>query len=111
MPDSDLLHGTLELLVLKPLSLEPMHGWGLSLRLREGSGDVFVVTQGSLYPALQRMLTRGWIKSTWATSENGRRARYYALTRAGEEQLARHTADWRRASGAVERVLRLSFQG
>ena len=109
-PRSDLLQGTLELLVLKTLSLEPMHGWGISLRLRDMSGDVFAVNQGSLYPALQRMLTRGWVKATWRTSEHGRRARYYELTRAGETQLEEHVAEWRRSSGAVERVLRFSFQ-
>ena len=80
---SELLQGTLEMLVLKTLSLEPMHGWGISLRLRQISGDVFDVNQGSLYPALQRMLRRGWIKASWRASENNRRARYYAISAAG----------------------------
>jgi len=109
-PRSDLVQGTLEMLVLKTLSLEPMHGWGISLRLRDISGEVFAVNQGSLYPALQRMLTRGWVKAGWRVTDNNRRARYYALTREGERQLAAQTADWRRSSDAVERVLRFAVQ-
>ena len=108
---SELLQGTLEMLVLKTLSLEPMHGWGLSLRLRQISGEVFDVNQGSLYPALQRMVRRGWVRSEWRASENNRRARYYALTREGERQLAAQVADWERSSRAVNRVLRFAFQG
>ena len=108
---SDLLQGTLEMLVLKALSLEPMHGWGLSVRLRELSGEVFDVNQGSLYPALQRMLRRGWVRSTWQTSENNRRARYYEITRVGQRQLETQVAEWERSSGAVNRVLRFAFQG
>ena len=113
MPDarSELLQGTLEMLVLKTLSLEPMHGWGISLRLRQISGDVFDVNQGSLYPALQRMLRRGWIRSEWRASENNRRARYYELTWAGARQLEAQTAEWNRSSRAVNRVLRTAFQG
>ena len=97
--------GTLDLLVLKTLSLEPMHGWGISLRLRDLSGDVFAVNQGSLYPALQRMQSRGWLSASWRLTDNNRRARYYSLTRAGERQLATHMAEWRRSSQAVDRVL------
>ena len=108
---SDLLQGTLEMLVLKALSLEPMHGWGLSVRLRQLSGEVFDVNQGSLYPALQRMLRRGWVRSTWQASENNRRARYYEITREGLRQLAAQVAEWERSSGAVNRVLRFAFQG
>jgi transcriptional regulator len=108
---SDLLQGTLEMLVLKALSLEPMHGWGLSVRLRELSGEVFDVNQGSLYPALQRMLRRGWVRSNWQTSENNRRARYYEITRVGQRQLETQVAEWERSSGAVNRVLRFAFQG
>ena len=108
---SDLLQGTLEMLVLKALSLEPMHGWGLSVRLRQLSGEVFDVNQGSLYPALQRMLRRGWVRSTWQASENNRRARYYAITREGRRQLEAQVAEWERSSGAVNRVLRFAFQG
>jgi transcriptional regulator len=110
-PRSDVLQGTLEMLVLTTLSLEPMHGWGLSLRLRQLSGDVFDVNQGSLYPALQRMLRRGWIRSTWRASENNRRARYYELTREGERQLELRRAEWDRSSRAVNRVLRFAFGG
>jgi transcriptional regulator len=102
---SDLLQGTLDLLVLRVLSLEPMHGWGIGERIQEMSGEVFHVNQGSLYPALQRMRRRGWIRAEWRRTENNRRARYYALTRLGERQLAHETEGWRRASGAVERVL------
>jgi transcriptional regulator len=108
---AQVLQGTLEMLVLKLLTLEPMHGWGLSLRLREISRDVFDVNQGSLYPALQRMLRRGWIRAEWRNSENNRRARYYALTREGRAQLDAGIADWERSSGAVNRVLRYSLQG
>src|SRR5919112_6057214 len=108
---SELLQGTLEMLVLKTLSLQPMHGWGLSVRLRQISGDVFDVNQGSLYPALQRMVRRGWIKSAWRASENNRRARYYEITREGRRQMDAQIAEWDRSSGAVNRVLRFAFQG
>lgn len=108
---SELLQGTLEMLVLKTLSLEPMHGWGVSLRLRQVSGEVFDVNQGSLYPALQRLLRRGWVRSEWRASENNRRARYYALTREGRRQLEAQMVEWDRASRAVNRVLRFAFQG
>ena len=108
---SEVLQGTLEMLALKLLSTEPMHGWGLSLKLREISHDVFDVNQGSLYPALQRMLRRGWIRAEWRATENNRRARYYAITREGRRQLETEIADWERTSGAVNRVLRYAFQG
>ena len=108
---SEVLQGTLEMLALKLLSTEPIHGWGLSLRLREISHDVFDVNQGSLYPALQRMLRRGWIRAEWRATENNRRARYYAITREGRRQLETEIADWERTSGAVNRVLRYAFQG
>src|SRR3954467_9668249 len=108
---SEVLQGTLEMLALKLLSAEPMHGWGLSLRLRAISRDVFDVNQGSLYPALQRMLRRGWIRAEWRASENNRRARYYRITAEGRKQLETEIADWERASGAVNRVLRYAFQG
>ena len=85
---SEVLQGTLEMLALTILAQEPLHGWGLSLRLREVSGEVFDVNQGSLYPALQRMLRRGWLRSTWRTSEHNRRARYYEVTREGRRQLS-----------------------
>ena len=108
---TDVLQGTLEMLVLTILSREPTHGWGLSLRLRELSGEVFDVNQGSLYPALQRMLRRGWLRAEWRPSENNRRARYYEVTAVGRRQLDAHVADWQRSSGAVNRVLRFAFQG
>ncbi|MFI5208656.1 MAG: PadR family transcriptional regulator [Gemmatimonadales bacterium] len=112
MPDSsDLLQGTLELLVLKALSLEPMHGWGIGNRIDQLSRDVFKVQQGSLYPALQRMLRRGLISSEWRVTENGRRARYYALTRAGRRQLKAGTAQWERTSAAVNGILRVRLTG
>jgi transcriptional regulator len=101
----ELLQGTLELLVLKALSLEPMHGWGLAQRLEQMSRDVFRVTQGSLYPALQRMKRRGWIDSEWRVTDNNRRARYYMLTPAGERQLEREREQWERASRGVNWVL------
>ena len=110
-PRSEVLQGTLEMLALKLLTAEPMHGWGLSLKLREISYDVFDVNQGSLYPALQRMLRRGWIRAEWRASDNNRRARYYAITREGRRQLAAEIEEWERSSGAVNRVLRYAFQG
>ena len=110
MPDAraDLLQGTLDMLVLTTLTLEPMHGWGISVRLRQISGDVFDVQQGSLYPALQRMLRRGWLTSEWRDTENNRRARYYAITREGRRQLEAQAAEWDRSSRAVDRVLRFA---
>ena len=102
---SDLLQGTLELMILNTLSLEPLHGWGISLRIRQASRDVFQVNQGSLYPALQRMKSRGWIRSEWRTTENNRRARYYVLTAAGVRKLAQERAAWERSAAAVNWVL------
>ncbi|HUE76311.1 MAG TPA: PadR family transcriptional regulator [Longimicrobiales bacterium] len=102
---SNLLQGTLELLVLKTLSLEPMHGWGLAQRIQQMSRDVFQVNQGSLYPALQRMKRKGWIRSEWQATENNRRARYYMLTAAGERQLGAERVEWERSAGAVFRIL------
>ncbi len=102
---NDLLQGTLELLVLKALSLAPMHGWGIAQRIDQLSGEVFRVQQGSLYPALQRMLRRGWIRSEWRTSENNRRARYYVLTPAGRRRLNAERSAWQRVSAAINAVL------
>ena len=102
---SELLQGTLELLILKTLSIGPMHGWGISQRIQQSSRDVFQVNQGSLYPALQRMKSRGWIRSEWRTTEHNRRARYYVLTPAGRRELARERAQWERSSAAVNWVL------
>ena len=110
-PRSDVLQGTLDLLVLKLLTLAPQHGWGLSFHLRQHSNEVFDVNQGSLYPALQRMLRRGWIRSEWKNSDHNRRARYYSITREGERQLALEREEWQRSSEAVNRVLRLAPQG
>jgi transcriptional regulator len=102
---TELLQGTLELLILKTLSLEPLHGWGISQRIQQMSRDVFQVNQGSLYPALQRMKTRGLLRSEWRRTENNRRARYYMLTPAGERELARERSEWERSSSAVNWVL------
>lgn len=106
---SDLLQGTLELLILKILSMEPMHGWGISERIQMLSDEVFLVNQGSLYPALQRMKRKGWITSEWKVTENNRRARYYALTPSGEGQLGEERQAWERSSAAVERILGAAF--
>src|SRR5678810_1283563 len=103
-PRAEVVRGTLEMLALKLLGEEPMHGWGLSLRLREMSRDVFDVNQGSLYPALQAMLRRGWSKAQWGPSENNRRARFYSITRDGRAQLENGISDWQRSSAAVNRV-------
>jgi len=108
---AELLQGTLELMVLKTLSLEPMHGWGISQRIESMSRDVLRVTQGSLYPALQRMKRRGLIRSEWRTTENNRRARYYLLTAAGQRELAKERAQWERSSAAVNWVLDWTEQG
>jgi PadR family transcriptional regulator PadR len=102
---TDLLQGTLEMLVLNTLALEPMHGWGIAQRIQQMSRDVFLVTQGSLYPALIRMKRRGWVRTSWRTTENNRRARYYELTTAGEQQLAAERATWSRSSAAVNWVM------
>lgn len=102
---SDLLQGTLDVLVLKTLSNGPMHGWGISQRIQQVSEDVLAVNQGSLYPALHRLEEKGWIDAEWGNSENNRRARYYSLTRAGRRQLAEETESWERFAAAVARVL------
>ena len=106
---AEVVRGTLEMLALKVLRQEPMHGWGLSLRLRDISGDVFDVNQGSLYPALQAMLRRGWIRAEWRASENNRRARYYRVTAEGRKQLDAEIEEWNRTSAAVNRVLKYAF--
>ena len=102
---SDLLQGTLEMLVLRILALEPMHGWGIAHLLEQMSEEVFLVNQGSLYPALQRMKRKGWVRSKWRLTENNRRARYYKLTRAGEGQLTKGREQWERSSRAVNGIL------
>ncbi len=103
---SELLKGTLDMLVLKTLAMEPMHGWGVSERIRQISQDVFQVNQGSLYPALQRLKRNGWIRSQWRVTENNRRARYYTLTAAGRRQLDAERREWERSVSAVNRILR-----
>ena len=103
---SDVLRGTLDLLILRTLSLEPMHGWGICHWIQQCSRDAFQIGQGSIYPALQRLEERGWIKSEWRQSELQRRAKYYALTRAGERALGDETAHWRRYVANVELILR-----
>jgi transcriptional regulator len=102
---SELLQGTLDLLILRTLQPGPMHGWGISQRIQALSDSVLVVNQGSLYPALYRLEEEGWIASEWGASENNRRARFYSLTRAGERQLAREERHWQRLAAAVFRVL------
>ena len=101
----ELLQGTLEMMVLKTLSLEPMHGWGIAQRIQQMSKDVFLVSQGSLYPALIRMKRRGWLATSWHVTANGRRARYYELTAAGRKQLGVEQESWQRASAAVNWVM------
>jgi len=101
----DLPQGTLDLLILKSLSLGPMHGWSISERLRQVSRDALQVPQGSLYPALHRLDRRGWIKATWGSSENNRRAKYYELTRLGRKRLTEGADDWARLTTAVGFVL------
>lgn len=101
----DVLQGTLDLLILKAVSLEPMHGWGVSQRIRQLSRETLVVNQGSLYPALHRLEYRGWIRAEWGASENNRRAKFYSLTATGRRQLARETEQWRRFAMGVELVL------
>ena len=103
----DLPQGTLNLLVLKALSLEPMHGWAISERIHQVSRATLQVPQGSLYPALHRLERRGWIKADWGESDNNRRAKYYRLTTAGRRQLAAEEDAWRKLTAAVELVLRL----
>lgn len=102
---SELLQGTLDLLILKTLALEPMHGWGIAQRIQQISKEVLQVGQGSLYPALHRLEAHGWISSEWAASDNNRRARFYSLTRKGKKQLESELANWERISGAIELIL------
>src|SRR6185295_7795681 len=102
-----LLQGTLDLLILKVLVLEPLNGWAIGQRMLQVSGDVLQVSDGSLYPALHKLEQEGWIKGVWRPSENNRRAKFYSLTRAGQKHLNRETANWERVSAAVTRVLTL----
>jgi PadR family transcriptional regulator, regulatory protein PadR len=104
---SDLMQGTLDLLLLKVLALGPLHGLAISQRLRQVSGDVLQVSDGSLYPALHKLEQEGWIQAEWKTSELGRRAKFYSLTRLGRRALERETAQWDRLSAAIHRVVKL----
>ena len=102
---ADLLQGTLDLLILKTLELEPMHGWGITQRIHQLSDSVLQVNQGSLYPALHRLEERRWIRAVWGNSENNRQARYYQLTAQGRKQLGEEKENWLRLSGAVARIV------
>lgn len=105
---NDLVLGTLDLLLLKILALEPLHGWAIGLRLRSLSGDVLQVSEGSLYPALHKLEQEGWIRAEWKQTENNRRAKFYELTRLGRRQLESETENWRRLSSAISHVVQLS---
>lgn len=102
---AELLQGTLDMLILKTLALEPMHGYGIAVRIQQISKDVLRVNQGSLYPALRRLERRGWIEAEWGESENNRRARFYHLTKTGRKQLKEETEEWERLARAVARIL------
>jgi PadR family transcriptional regulator PadR len=102
---SDLVQGTLDLLILTTLCLDSMHGWAIAKRIQQVSGEVLQVQQGSLYPALHRLEQQGWIRAKWADSETGRAAKFYSLTPAGRKQLERETANWNRLSGAINLVI------
>ena len=104
---SDLVQGTLDLLILKILALEPQHGWAISLRLRQVSGDVLQVSDGSLYPALHKLEQEGWITAEWKPTENNRRAKFYTLTRPGRRHLERESRNWQRLSAAISGVVKL----
>ena len=106
MKPTDLIQGTLDLLILRTLTLEPLHGWAIAKRIRQISNDVLQVHQGSLYPALHRLEGRGWIRAEWRESEKHRRAKYYTLTKTGRRRLEREEADWERLSAAIALVLR-----
>jgi PadR family transcriptional regulator len=105
---SDLVQGTLDLLILKILALEPMHGWAIGQRLRQVSSDALQVSDGSLYPALHKLEQEGWITAEWKISDLGRRAKFYTLTRPGRKQLERERANWQRLSSAISAVIKLN---
>ena len=102
---NDMIRGTLDMLILKVLSLQPMHGWGISERIQAMSREVLEVNQGALYPALHRLRRRGWVTSGWSVTENNRRARYYELTAEGRRQLGQEVRHWQRLSAAVDRIV------
>jgi len=103
---TDLVQGTLDLLILRTLALQPMHGWGIAQRIRQVSNEVLQVHQGALYPALHRLEQQGWIRAKWGESENNRRAKYYSLTRAGQKYLKSEESNWERLSSAIGLVLK-----
>ena len=105
---SDLVQGTLDMLILKILALQPMNGWAISQRLKQISSDVLGVSDGSLYPALHKLERRGWIRSEWKSSENNRRSKCYSLTRLGKKQLDEESANWNRVSTAISGILKLN---
>jgi PadR family transcriptional regulator len=105
---SDLIQGTLDMLILKILALEPSNGWAISQRLKQISSDVLGVSDGSLYPALHKLEHQGWIRAQWKSSENNRRAKFYSLTRLGRKQLNRETANWNRVSAAISGIVKLA---
>jgi PadR family transcriptional regulator, regulatory protein PadR len=104
-PSMEILQGTLDLLILKTLALEPMHGWGVAQRIQQVSREALQVQQGSLYPALYRLERKKWIRAEWGASENNRRAKFYSLTKTGRQQLEKEMADWERVSSAVALIL------
>ena len=104
---SDLIQGTLDLLILRTLAIEPMHGWAIARCIQQASQDVLQVTQGALYPALHRLEQQGWLRADWRNTETGREAKFYALTRAGRAQLEKELAQWERLSNAVGLVIRM----
>ncbi|HMF53872.1 MAG TPA: PadR family transcriptional regulator [Edaphobacter sp.] len=110
-PSTDLLQGTLDLLILRSLALEPMHGWGIAQRIQQVSKDVLQIGQGSLYPALHRLEYRGWVAAEWGESENNRRAKFYSLTKEGKKQLEAELENWERLSTAIGLVLKPAQEG
>jgi PadR family transcriptional regulator PadR len=105
---SDLIQGTLDLLILRTLALEPMHGWAIARRIQQASQEVLQVTQGALYPALHRLEQQGWLRAKWRNTDTGREAKFYALTHAGRAQLEKELAQWERLSNAVGLVIRMA---
>jgi PadR family transcriptional regulator, regulatory protein PadR len=103
---TDLVQGTLDLLILKTLALDPLHGWAIAQRIKQLSKDVLQVQQGSLYPALHRLEQQAWIKAEWGESDNNRRAKFYSLTRAGRKQLERESSSWERLSAAISAIVK-----
>lgn len=104
---ADLVQGTLDMLILKILALQPLNGWAISQRIKQISGDILGVSDGSLYPALHKLERRGWIRAQWKASENNRRAKFYSLTLTGQKQLEKETANWNRVSAAISGIVRL----